>query len=177
MYMFSSDENLKRVSVSPRGELQGPRPPALKIGKDSYRIKKPQSATRAITTRRPPVVIHLKSPEIIHTRPQDFRGIVQKLTGKPKSLARPTAISAPQPKFDALYNMMVQDYRRYEIKDLNDFNSNHDENLQVKEVLTLNASHGISSLMVQSTISPAAGLLLPSPNVYNNWLDSFGPVY
>ncbi|KAF5197885.1 hypothetical protein FRX31_012532 [Thalictrum thalictroides] len=85
------------TTVSPKGGLQGPRPPALKIGMDSYKIKKPQSATQAIATRPPPVVIHLKSPEIIHTRPQDFRDIVQQLTGKPKSLAQPTTTISTAP--------------------------------------------------------------------------------
>ncbi|KAF8396328.1 hypothetical protein HHK36_017943 [Tetracentron sinense] len=63
--------------VFPKGELQGPRPPPLKVSRKSCKIKKPL---------RSPVVIYLRSPKIIHTRPQDFMNLVQHLTGKGSSL-------------------------------------------------------------------------------------------
>ncbi|KAJ4972174.1 hypothetical protein NE237_005273 [Protea cynaroides] len=79
--MSSSGENHKRVST--RRELCGPRPRSLNtgvLGIDSSKIKKP-----AADQSRRTVVIHLRSPEIIHTRPQDFRALVQQLTGKASS--------------------------------------------------------------------------------------------
>ncbi|KAF9595429.1 hypothetical protein IFM89_000347 [Coptis chinensis] len=183
MYMFSYDENHKRVS--PKRELQGPRPPALKLGQDSFKIKKPHASNQ----NRPPVVIHLKSPEIIHIRPQDFMNTVQRLTGKPKSLA-PSAtqsllLSSSSSRSTSCYSnahkygsvgVMGDDSRNHEIQASTDFDKDR-ENLQVKEDLMMNVSHGISPSM-QLNFSPMfPGSFLPSPNVYsNNWLE-FGPIY
>ncbi|KAJ6930783.1 nuclear speckle RNA-binding protein B-like [Populus alba x Populus x berolinensis] len=64
------------ISRSPKKELQGPRPPALKIRKDSHKIKKPPQ-----TQPRPPVIIYTLSPKVIHTNPNDFMNLVQRLTG------------------------------------------------------------------------------------------------
>ena len=78
------------VSRSPRKELQGPRPPALKIRKDSLKIRKPPVAPRPFqqqpqnqppTQPRPPVIIYTVSPKVIHTNPNDFMTLVQRLTG------------------------------------------------------------------------------------------------
>ncbi|KAH7554202.1 hypothetical protein JRO89_XS12G0133700 [Xanthoceras sorbifolium] len=46
-------------------KLQGPRPATL---------KKPQ--------RTSPVIVYLVSPKIIHVRPEEFMGLVQRLTGR-----------------------------------------------------------------------------------------------
>ncbi|RZC52817.1 hypothetical protein C5167_021238 [Papaver somniferum] len=82
-------------------QLQGPRPPPLKVLlKDSIHSlsnkvisKKPitginhDSRHQFVGRRRrsnlgnQPIVIHLRSPKIIHTRPQDFMDLVQQLTG------------------------------------------------------------------------------------------------
>ena len=80
--MSPLSENINRVS--PKMGLQGPRPSLLKVCKDSYtkKIKKPQAGHH----RRQEVVIHhLKSPEIFHTKPQDFMLLVQQLTGNTQS--------------------------------------------------------------------------------------------
>ncbi|CAL9772939.1 unnamed protein product [Musa acuminata subsp. burmannicoides] len=79
---------------SSRRELQGPRPPPLKVSRDSCRVKKP--ATAAALSRgerehehehehREPVVVYLHTPKVFHTRPQDFMSLVQRLTGKSSS--------------------------------------------------------------------------------------------
>ncbi|CAL9200892.1 unnamed protein product, partial [Musa hybrid cultivar] len=65
-------------------ELQGPKPPPPKVGKDSWRVKKP-AASRGEHERRVPVVVYLHTPKVIHTSPQDFMSLVQRLTGKPSS--------------------------------------------------------------------------------------------
>ncbi|URE48413.1 ABC1 family domain containing protein [Musa troglodytarum] len=65
-------------------ELQGPEPPPLKVGKDSWRVKKP-AASRDEHERRVPVVVYLHTPKVIHASPQDFMSLVQRLTGKPSS--------------------------------------------------------------------------------------------
>ncbi|KAG0614151.1 hypothetical protein M758_6G154900 [Ceratodon purpureus] len=52
----------------------------LKVSKDSYRIRKPPLPLPQVQYR-PPIIIHTYSPKIIHTQPDDFMSIVQKLTG------------------------------------------------------------------------------------------------
>ncbi|KAJ8762973.1 hypothetical protein K2173_023102 [Erythroxylum novogranatense] len=80
------------VSRSPRKELQGPRPPALKVRKDSYKIKKPPVAPPQRSEQqhpqqppaaqpRQPVIIYTVSPKVIHTNPSEFMNLVQRLTG------------------------------------------------------------------------------------------------
>ncbi|KAF9682728.1 hypothetical protein SADUNF_Sadunf05G0138800 [Salix dunnii] len=77
-------------SRSPRKELRGPRPPVLKIRKNSQKIKKPPLAPQPShqppqiqqqTQPRPPVIIYTLSPKVIHTNPNDFMTLVQRLTG------------------------------------------------------------------------------------------------
>ncbi|XP_026452761.1 VQ motif-containing protein 20-like [Papaver somniferum] len=107
--MYSSGGNDEKpinmmVTTCSRKELQlqGPRPPPLKVLlKDSI-----YSASNKVISKKPttninhdsrhlfigrrhrksnlgnqPIVIHLRSPKIIHTRPQDFMDLVQQLTG------------------------------------------------------------------------------------------------
>ncbi|EYU23797.1 hypothetical protein ABFS82_08G095200 [Erythranthe guttata] len=82
---------------SPRRELQGPRPSALKVNKDSYKIRKPPVAPPPPPNNPPPseseapppqpaedrqpVIIYAVSPKVIHTTVSDFRNLVQRLTG------------------------------------------------------------------------------------------------
>ncbi|WCJ43405.1 VQ motif-containing protein [Euphorbia peplus] len=85
------------VSRSPRRELQGPRPPALKVRKDSHKIRKPPMAPpqqphnhphhhhHHSQPPRPPVIIYTVSPKVIHTNPSDFMNLVQRLTGPSSS--------------------------------------------------------------------------------------------
>ncbi|KAJ3674561.1 hypothetical protein LUZ60_005177 [Juncus effusus] len=54
--------------------IQGPRPNPLKLTKDPYKTKKSVPA--------PPTVYYEHTPKIIHTSPQEFRGVVQQLTGR-----------------------------------------------------------------------------------------------
>lgn len=77
---------------SPRKELQGPRPTALKVNKDSYKIRKPpvappphhpppsEAPTQPVEDRQP-VIIYAVSPKVIHTTVSDFMNLVQRLTG------------------------------------------------------------------------------------------------
>lgn len=77
---------------SPRKELQGPRPTALKVNKDSYKIRKPpvapspnhpppSDAPPQHAENRQPVIIYSVSPKVIHTTVSDFMNLVQRLTG------------------------------------------------------------------------------------------------
>ncbi|GFS37538.1 hypothetical protein Acr_00g0052540 [Actinidia rufa] len=81
------------ASQSPRRELLGPRPPPLRVHKDSHKIKKtpPMSAHH----HHPPVIIYTVSPKVIHTNPSEFMKLVQRLTGTsstcPTDAISPTA--------------------------------------------------------------------------------------
>ncbi|KAK8504378.1 hypothetical protein V6N13_025055 [Hibiscus sabdariffa] len=68
--------------------MQGPRPSPLKVSDSSSMIKKPShnnirnrivgGSSKVVN----PVVIYLRSPKIIHVRPDEFMSLVQRLTGK-----------------------------------------------------------------------------------------------
>ncbi|XP_057866040.2 uncharacterized protein LOC131073596 [Cryptomeria japonica] len=63
------DEVRKRKSRSKTG-IKGSKPTPLKVPKDSHNF-----------TKIKPVIIYLRSPEVIHTQPEDFMAVVQRLTG------------------------------------------------------------------------------------------------
>ncbi|KAK9073112.1 hypothetical protein SSX86_007435 [Deinandra increscens subsp. villosa] len=80
---------------SPRS-LQGPRPAPLRVHKDSHTIRKPPVAPvhhhhhqppphhhhqPPPPQHRPPVIIYTVSPKVIHTNPNEFMTLVQRLTG------------------------------------------------------------------------------------------------
>ncbi|GLJ54247.1 hypothetical protein SUGI_1163510 [Cryptomeria japonica] len=81
----SMDEVRKRKSGNKMGII-GSRPTPLKVSKDSnpncIKIK--------------PVIIYLRSPEVIHTQPKDFMALVQRLTGCSSS----SSSSCTQPRKD-----------------------------------------------------------------------------
>ncbi|XP_022894270.1 protein MKS1-like [Olea europaea var. sylvestris] len=91
---------------SPRRELQlqGPRPTPLKVRKDSHKIRKPpvpppqqqQQPPRA--PPRPPVIIYTVSPKIIHANPNEFRSLVQRLTGRNSTSTSSSSSSVFQEK-------------------------------------------------------------------------------
>ncbi|KAL8105918.1 uncharacterized protein LOC141680778 [Apium graveolens] len=60
----------------PERVINGPRPSPLQINKHSNVIQK-----SAQYHRKFPVIVYVRSPKIIHTRPSEFMALVQKLTG------------------------------------------------------------------------------------------------
>ncbi|KAK2399425.1 protein MKS1 [Trifolium repens] len=64
-------------------QLQGPRPTPLRINKNSHKIKKPPLGPQAQI--RQPVIIYTVSPKVIHTTPNEFMSLVQRLTGSSNS--------------------------------------------------------------------------------------------
>ncbi|KAA8516842.1 hypothetical protein F0562_017340 [Nyssa sinensis] len=65
-------------------QLHGPRSAPLLVNNNSSKIKKP----RLSGSHSSPVIVHLKSPKIIHVSPQEFMGLVQRLTGNQESTVR-----------------------------------------------------------------------------------------
>ncbi|KAK6924225.1 VQ protein [Dillenia turbinata] len=91
VYYGGGGDGRERPSPRKESQLQGPRPPALRIRKDSHKIKKPPVAPPAYppphpadlpaNERREPVIIYAVSPKVIHTTEADFMDLVQRLTG------------------------------------------------------------------------------------------------
>lgn len=75
---------------SSRRELRGPRPPHLRVNKASWRGKKLQASGGAASSRGRVAIFYVHSPKVIHTRPQDFMSVVQRLTGKSPSSSSPS---------------------------------------------------------------------------------------
>ncbi|KAK8531876.1 hypothetical protein V6N13_131233 [Hibiscus sabdariffa] len=86
------DSEIKNNSIRGR-KLQGPRPAALRVGGNSSpttMMKKSSHDNRnRISKVIKPVVIYLRSPKIIHVRPEEFMSVVQRLTGKPSMTSSP----------------------------------------------------------------------------------------
>ncbi|XP_030531737.1 protein MKS1-like [Rhodamnia argentea] len=74
-----------------RVRLQGPKPAELAVSKESAKIKK---KARVTTTSRSaaPVIVYLRSPKVIHVRPEEFMDVVQRLTGKNDQTAKGAAL-------------------------------------------------------------------------------------
>ncbi|KAF5737385.1 hypothetical protein HS088_TW13G00265 [Tripterygium wilfordii] len=62
------------MSYPMRSQLQGPRPAPLMINK--------QCSTKKNNPQPDPIIVYLRSPEIIQVKPEEFMDIVQRLTGK-----------------------------------------------------------------------------------------------
>ena len=77
-------------------QLQGAKPAALMVNRNSTKIKKQQHV---------PVIVHLRSPKVIHVRPEEFMGLVQHLTGNPVSAAHAPAAAARCPNHHAASGM------------------------------------------------------------------------
>ncbi|KAK9122976.1 hypothetical protein Sjap_012578 [Stephania japonica] len=173
--------------VTQKRELQGPRPPPLKLCKESFKINKKHKNNNN-PPHHEPVVIHIKSPEIIHVRPQDFMNMVQQLTGKPAAatLASSADVVAStmtsyrplcgSPSVSAL--MLVE-------------RGHKDQSCDAKEVKEDHANivgtGGVSSSISPNLLSMAAplslstplfsnGLFTPSPRAFINLLE-FGPIF
>ncbi|CAJ1932409.1 unnamed protein product [Sphenostylis stenocarpa] len=77
-----------RTATTKFEAINGPRPSSLTINKYSHLIRKPSSSSHVALTKpqsNNPIIIHTKSPKIIHTKPRDFMALVQRLTGMSNS--------------------------------------------------------------------------------------------
>ena len=106
---------------SPRRELQGPRPAPLRIHKDSHKIKKPPLAPppqqpphqQLQPPPRQPIIIYTVSPKVIHTTPNDFMSLVQRLTGSSSSSSSSISSSNIDNPFAASHGDMVSPAARF----------------------------------------------------------------
>ncbi|KAK6922840.1 VQ protein [Dillenia turbinata] len=97
VYYGGGGDGGERPSPRKETQLQGPRPPALRIREGSYKIRKPpvapprypppHPAALPANERRQPVIIYAVSPKVIHTTEADFMNLVQRLTGRSPTAA------------------------------------------------------------------------------------------
>lgn len=90
---------------SPHREIQGQRPPPLRVRKDSHKIRKlpvaappPFQVSQPPQQPRQPVIIYAVSPKVIHTDPSEFMALVQRLTGPSPKFAAATTSSSLSPQ-------------------------------------------------------------------------------
>ncbi|KAK9170229.1 hypothetical protein Syun_002369 [Stephania yunnanensis] len=167
--------------VTQKRELQGPRPPPLKLCKDSFKINKKHNKSNNNNNnnnppRHEPVVIHIKSPETIHVRPQDFMNMVQQLTGKPAAaLASSSVARCGSPSVSAL--MLVERGHKSHNCDVNDVKEEHVE-IVGSEGVPSSISPDLLSMAPLSLSTPlfSNGLFTPSPRAFVNLL-KFGPIF
>lgn len=83
---FPSDET-SSPSSKKELQIQGPRPPPLRVSKESHKIKKPPLPPPHAVSHPPPpehrqpVIIYSVSPKVLHVAVNDFMNVVQRLTG------------------------------------------------------------------------------------------------
>ncbi|KAK1419836.1 hypothetical protein QVD17_29210 [Tagetes erecta] len=66
--------------------INGPRPTPLKVKQESHTIQKhhhqQQQQRQQQQQIRKPIIIYMRTPKVIHTKPHEFMALVQKLTGR-----------------------------------------------------------------------------------------------
>ncbi|GLJ54239.1 hypothetical protein SUGI_1163350 [Cryptomeria japonica] len=100
------DEVRKRKSRRNMG-IRGSKPTPLKVSKNTHNCIKIQ-----------PLIIYLRSPEVIHTQPKDFMAVVQRLTGCSSSSSSSLPkedLTALQTNPKAFCHLQMQDFSAYEI--------------------------------------------------------------
>ncbi|KAK7247558.1 hypothetical protein RIF29_42443 [Crotalaria pallida] len=83
---FPSGGGTSSPSSKKELQIQGPRPPPLRVNKESHKIRKPPLPPPAAhhplpPEHRQPVIIYSVSPKVINVTVDDFMNTVQRLTG------------------------------------------------------------------------------------------------
>ncbi|KAM7514711.1 hypothetical protein LguiA_004294 [Lonicera macranthoides] len=166
---FSADK-------SPRRELQGPRPAPLKVRKDSHKIRKPPVAPQpqhpqqpAQHHHRPPVIIYTVSPKVIHTNPNDFMTLVQRLTGSSASTS--SSLSSFQDNSGGL--SPAARFASLEKTKSPKVNAQQSEDVHIIEGVDINTTTGF----FPGILSPGPGSLPPiPPNFFSPPSDQNNPL-
>ncbi|KAK1310268.1 Protein MKS1 [Acorus calamus] len=152
----SKDNNPKRLPSKKREPLHGLRPPPLKLSKDSHKL-----------TKKPPIVIYMKSPKIIHARAQDFMNLVQQLTGHVSS----SSSSQPPPPSSTSFGRAMIDVNKACEEDSIDDGDDSDRGVKNSN------EEGICLMGMPLVPSPmSSGLFLSSPNTYQ-FFSEFSPIF
>ncbi|CAL0307974.1 unnamed protein product [Lupinus luteus] len=102
----ATDIHVLNNEHSKKSLINDQRSSPLIINKSSHLIRKPSSySSKPHKQERNPIIIYMQSPKIIHTKPQDFRDLVQKLTGmtptKKNTLDVTASLGQHQPLLEA----------------------------------------------------------------------------
>ena len=100
---FPNDTPYGSSPIQREHQLQGPRPTPLRININSHKFKKPPLAPQA--QPRLPVIIYMVSPKIIHTTPNEFMSLVQRLTGSSSSSSNNVSMSNDSLNDNTTYEM------------------------------------------------------------------------
>ncbi|KAI3761684.1 hypothetical protein L1987_52105 [Smallanthus sonchifolius] len=161
---------------SPRS-LQGPRPAPLRVHKDSHKIRKPpvvpaphhhqQHPPQLHQQHRPPVIIYTVSPKVIHTNPNEFMTLVQRLTGP----------SAPSPVGSAFQDDggAVSPAARFASMEKAAKSPEGRKALPTGDLATVG---GVEISNFSGILSPAPGSLQPIPPIFfsNDFFYDLSPV-
>ncbi|KAL9665079.1 hypothetical protein QQ045_020488 [Rhodiola kirilowii] len=179
--MDSSQPLPTSSSTSPRScrELQGPRPAPLRVRKDSHKVRKPPIAPQPHQHFqhqfiKAPLIIYSISPKVIHTNPNDFMTLVQRLTGADHLPPRPPAPSTSSDVFDNNNDLILSPAARYAVMDK--FSSYNQQFLTGDHRQPLGGSSSSSVVNDLERSSPSsskhqfipAGILSPGPASLNN---------
>lgn len=135
-----------------RKQEKGSESPPLKVSKDSHRIRK-QPLPLPQVQYRPPIIIHTYSPKVIHTQPDDFMSLVQKLTGSSDTrsrLKRKPAKKLPAPESD--HNDLVDAVADLEQQGMHDHLFRIPSFPVAVPLTQFNASMGLSSCSIQTPL-------------------------
>lgn len=153
--------------LSPKKGLQGKRPTHLKVGKSSSKHQNQPliNQGQAPPPYRPPVIIYMKSPEVIHVEPQNFRNTVQHLTGNSSSTSLPSPLPASSGDGVDCTSIVGTSGKTGEEP------QQQSTNVDVEDMLFLQnmSPWEPPSVPWQPTSSPTS--LFPSPNVYPDFYD------
>ncbi|XP_039057443.1 nuclear speckle RNA-binding protein B-like [Hibiscus syriacus] len=144
MSLISESCEIKHT-IRGRSLMQGPRPSPLKVNDSSSVIKK-SSHNNIIRNRIDsrsevinPVVIYLRSPKIIHARPEEFMSLVQRLTGKDSLSSDESYNRTPSP---SSWNLVRED--------------DHDESMAVASLAGKVTERSSSSSLFDAQMSKLA---------------------
>ena len=140
-------------------QLQGPRPPQLRVSQDSRKIKKPPPHPQPIPPAgRPPLpptqwpqplIIYDISPKVIHVPENNFMSVVQRLTGLSSSgAAAPDGDLSPAARLAAIEKASPRPEREREI--------------DVSEMMDL-GEISVELWQTPGILSPAPASLAPIP--------------
>lgn len=127
---MSSVSEGREIKHSTRGrQLQGPRPSPLRVSNASTTIKKSSLVHNPNRSKVNPVVIYLRSPKIIHVRPEEFMSLVQRLTGK-ESKTNESFNPPSSPSSNSCDMVGDDEFRKTMNKRDNFFGADHDDQMK-----------------------------------------------
>ncbi|KAJ9177785.1 hypothetical protein P3X46_012958 [Hevea brasiliensis] len=128
-----------------QNQIQGLRPPALKLHQVSNKIKKPPRPP----AQQQPVIIYAVSPKIIHTEVSEFMAVVQRLTGLSSGDFSGDGEVSPEARLAATEKASPRERSSTSIEERNDL---------------MDMLEGVEIGQIPGILSPAPAMLSPVPS-------------